>query len=50
MATGYHHLSYEERCQIHALRKRADSLREIARQLGRSPSTISRELQSQQRR
>ena len=30
--------------QIHALRKRADSLREIARQLGRSPSTISREL------
>ncbi len=44
MATGYHHLSYEERCQIHALRKRADSLREIARQLGRSPSTISREL------
>ena len=44
MATGYDHLSYEERCQIHALSKRGDSLREIARQLVRSPSTISREV------
>ncbi len=44
MAKGYRHLSYEERCQIHALKKRADSIRGIARQLGRSPSTISREV------
>ncbi len=44
MAKGYRHLSHEERCQIHALRKRGDSTRAIARQLGRSPSTISREV------
>ncbi len=44
MAKGYRHLSYEERCQIHALKKRGDSIRGIARQLGRSPSTISREV------
>ncbi len=45
MAKGYRHLSYEERGQIHALKRRGDSIRAIARQLDRSPSTISREVQ-----
>jgi transposase, IS30 family len=37
-------LSQEERIEIADLRRAGCSLREIARQLGRSPSTISREL------
>jgi len=40
----YQHLSYEERIRLDALRLRGDSLRTIARQLDRSPNTISREL------
>lgn len=44
MPEGYHHLTYEERCQIYALKKRGDSLTVIATELGVHPSTISREL------
>ena len=39
------HLTQNERHQIQALRRIGYSLRKIARQLGRAPSTISRELQ-----
>ena len=42
MANSYRHLSYEERCQIDALKK--EGLSQIARRLGRSKSTISREV------
>ena len=44
MPAGYHHLTHCERCQIHALLHRGFSKREIARELGRDPGTISREL------
>ena len=44
MPTGYHHLAYTERCQIHALLHRGFSQREIAVQLERDPGTISREI------
>ncbi len=44
MPTGYHHLAYNERCQIHALLHRGFSQREIAVQLERGPGTISREI------
>jgi len=40
----YHHLSDGERYQIATLRRHKFSLRAIARDLGRSPSTISREI------
>lgn len=40
----YKHLSHEERSIIGAFRHKRYSLREIARYLGRSPSTISREI------
>lgn len=40
----YHHLTQEERYQIYAFRKANFSIRQIAEQLGRHPSTISREL------
>ena len=43
MPVGYHHLTPAERCQIHALLHRGWSKREIARDLGRDPATISRE-------
>ncbi len=46
MPVGYHHLTHAERCQIHALLYRGGgggSKREIARDLGRDPATISRE-------
>ncbi len=43
MPVGYHHLTHAERCQIHALLHRGWSKREIARDLGRDPATISRE-------
>ena len=42
--SGYTHLNSEERDQICALRSVGSSIRSIARALGRSPSTISREL------
>lgn len=44
MARSYKHLTYEQRCQIYALKGRGDSVTEIARALGVSHSTISREL------
>lgn len=42
--TTYHHLSPEERAFLMLERDRGSSLRQIARQLGRSPATISREI------
>src|SRR5947207_9234192 len=44
MAKNYHHLVYEERCQIYALRKSGESISSIARLLCVHRSTISREL------
>lgn len=44
MARSYQQLTYKERCQIDILKKRGDCPAEIARQLKRSKSTISREL------
>ena len=44
MPKGYSHLTYEERCQISALIKAGESIGAIARQLGRNPSSISREI------
>jgi IS30 family transposase len=40
----YHHLTYEDRCQIYALMKSGISQSEIAKQLGVNRSTIAREL------
>lgn len=45
MSISYHHLSPEERAVIMIERRNGSSLRSIARRLGRSPSTVSRELQ-----
>ncbi len=42
---AYRHLALEERFYIYALRKAEFSLRQIASELGRACSTISRELQ-----
>ncbi len=44
MPEGYRHLTFDERCQIYALRKSGLSNGAIARQLGRHPATISREI------
>ena len=44
MPKGYHHLTYEERCQIQALIKRGDSISTIAKELNFHRSTISREI------
>ena len=44
MPEGYHHLTYEERCQICALLQSGLSQAAIARQLGVDRSTIKREL------
>ena len=44
IASGYRHVSYEERCQIDVLRKEGLSMAAVARRLGRNVSTISREL------
>jgi len=44
MPKGYHHLTYDERCQIYTLKKRGDSLSNIAKELGVHPSTIYREI------
>lgn len=40
----YHHLTMSERESLMLFHEQGKSIREIARQLGRSPSTISREL------
>jgi len=44
MARSYTHLTPEERYYIRKRLKAGDSLSEIARLIGRSPSTVSREL------
>jgi len=44
MPEGYHHLSYDKRCQIYALLKRDVPQKEIALVIGCSQSAISREL------
>jgi len=41
---NYHHLTYEQRCQIYALKKRDFSLSLIAVDLGVSKSTVCREI------
>ena len=45
MPKGYFHLTYEQRCQICALKRRGDSASSIARELNVSRSTIIREVQ-----
>nr|WP_075807044.1 helix-turn-helix domain-containing protein [Melaminivora alkalimesophila] len=45
MSRTYHHLSSEDRAVIMIERQSGSNLRSIARRLGRSPSTLSRELQ-----
>ena len=45
----YHQITSEERYAIAALRRRRLSLREIAHELGRSPSTLSREIRRNRR-
>lgn len=44
MAENYTHLSYEERIEIRLLCKQGKGVREVSREISRSPSTISREL------
>ncbi len=44
METKYQHLTVEERIELSRLHKQGQSLRDIAKVLGRSPSTLSREL------
>jgi len=44
MAKSYTHLTPEERYYIKKRLKAGDSRSEIARSMGRSPSTVSREL------
>lgn len=46
VSTPKRSLSFEERIEIQALRRAGAGVRAIARELGRSPSTISRELAS----
>ena len=44
MAKGYKQLSLEERDRITEMKSEGMSLRAIAKELGRSPSTLSREV------
>jgi IS30 family transposase len=44
MTKTYQQLTYEQRCQISALKKRGSSQREIAAIIDTSQSTVSREL------
>jgi IS30 family transposase len=44
MGRGYDQLSLEDRCSIASLHSQGRSIRQIAAALGRSPSTVSREL------
>lgn len=44
MPKGYKQLTYEQRCQIHALKTRGSSNRQIAVQLGVHSTTIDREI------
>ena len=42
--SSYHHLTYDQRCQIYTLKNRGDSCASISRALHVDPSTICREL------
>src|SRR3989344_6413311 len=42
--TRYQQLSYEDRVKIETLLRKSESVRSIARSLGRSPNTIAREV------
>ena len=44
MRTTYHHLQPEERITLASLKAQGYSIRSIAQQMNRSPSTLSREL------
>ena len=44
MPKGYHHLTYDQRCQIYALKKSGLSVPEISTQIGVNRSTTYREL------
>ncbi|WP_350339774.1 helix-turn-helix domain-containing protein, partial [Candidatus Rhabdochlamydia sp. W815] len=44
MPKGYHHLTYDQRCQIYILQARGDTASSIATILKVHHSTISREL------
>lgn len=44
MTTHYKHLNLDERIEIEKARDQGESIRTIAKRLGRSPATISREL------
>lgn len=44
MPKGYHHLTYDKRCQLYTLKARGDSQTQIARELKVDKSTICREL------
>jgi IS30 family transposase len=44
MQSGYSHVTRDIRCQIYALKSTGISLRNIAKQLGKNVSTISREI------
>jgi IS30 family transposase len=44
MPQGYHHLTYEQRCQIYALKQSGLSQSAMARQLGVDRRSIGREL------
>ena len=44
MPRGYHHLTYELRCQIYSLKKSGLTQSKIARQIGIAQSTICKEL------
>lgn len=49
MPKGYHHLTYEARCQIYTLKQRGDSLAQIAKQLQVNRATVSREIRRNSR-
>lgn len=44
MPKGYHHLSYDQRCQIQTLKERGDSINKIAKTLKVHISTIYRDI------
>jgi len=44
MPKGYHHLTYDQRCQIQTLKERGDSLEKIAENLRVHRSTVYREI------
>ena len=44
MPKGYHHLTYDKRCQIQTLKERGDSINKIAEALKVHRSSIYREI------